>query len=168
MTKEEEFYYRIYKRPDLFFSLLGKPAHTAARYDFLTVQLKTTGKSAGTGFVFSPKNNYKGEPMILEPDIFRLGCVLVPKHRKDPLYFVEASLERDDRFYVRFLAQVFTYLWKFESKNDWRGVVFFPNRETEITDPYTGDFFIKSGTIKRFYVDELTKGSKHETFKLLN
>lgn len=101
-------FYRLFQRlPELVFELAGWPAPDMAGYRFRSEEIKQTA--------------------------FRLDGVLAPpaEATERPIVFVEVQYQPDDRFYSRFLAEIFLYLYLHPPAHPWQAVVIYPERRVE-------------------------------------
>jgi predicted transposase/invertase (TIGR01784 family) len=130
--KTDSLFYRIFRyAPTLFFELIDQPAATARAYKFDSVEIKQTA--------------------------FRLDGVFVPKAKRSdrPIYFVEAQLQRDRKFYWRFFAEVGLFLRQETPKQDWRGVIIWGKRSHDPGVPNHWQEFVQSQRVQIIYLDEL-------------
>jgi predicted transposase/invertase (TIGR01784 family) len=130
--KTDSLFYRIFRyAPTLFFALIDQPAATARAYKFDSIEIKQTA--------------------------FRLDGVFVPKAKRSdrPIYFVEAQLQRDRKFYWRFFAEVGLFLRQETPKQDWRGVVIWGKRNHDPGVPNHWREFVQSQRVQIIYLDEL-------------
>ena len=101
-------FYRLFQRlPELVFELAGWPAPDMAGYRFRSEEIKQTA--------------------------FRLDGVLAPpaEATERPIVFVEVQYQPDDRFYRRFFAEIFLYLYLHPPAHPWQAVVIYPERRVE-------------------------------------
>lgn len=101
-------FYRLFQRlPELVFELAGWPAPDMAGYRFRSEEIKQTA--------------------------FRLDGVLAPpaEATERPIVFVEVQYQPDDRFYSRFLAEIFLYLYLHPPAHPWQAVVVYPECRVE-------------------------------------
>jgi predicted transposase/invertase (TIGR01784 family) len=93
--------------PELVFELAGWPAPDMAGYRFRSEEIKQTA--------------------------FRLDGVLAPpaEATERPIVFVEVQYQPDDRFYSRFFAEIFLYLYLHPPAHPWQAVVIYPERRVE-------------------------------------
>jgi predicted transposase/invertase (TIGR01784 family) len=101
-------FYRLFQRlPELVFELAGWPAPDMAGYRFRSEEIKQTA--------------------------FRLDGVLAPpaEATERPIVFVEVQYQPDDRFYSRFFAEIFLYLYLHPPAHPWQAVVIYPERRVE-------------------------------------
>jgi predicted transposase YdaD len=82
---------------------------------------------------------------------FRLDAVLLPDAgRPDlPVVFTEAQFFGDPRFYARWLASIFLFLYRQRIVARWQAVVVFPDRsaDTGATAPY--EVLLQGGVLHR-------------------
>ncbi len=101
-------FYRLFQRlPDLVFELAGWPTPDLTGYRFQSEEIKQTA--------------------------FRLDGVLAPPATatERPLVFVEVQYQPDERFYGRFFAEIFLYLYLHRPAHPWQAVVIYPERRVE-------------------------------------
>ncbi len=103
------FYHLFQNFPAIFFELINQSPETANYYQFSSVEVKQLAFRIDG--VFLPHNNLSSFP---------------------PIYFVEVQFQADKKFYSRLFTEIFIYLDKTELRNNWRGVVVYPNRSTDI------------------------------------
>lgn len=67
---------------------------------------------------------------------FRLDGVLLPAAgRPDlPLIFIESPFYADPRFYSRWLASIFLYLYRQQIGGQWQAVAVFPDRAADASE----------------------------------
>ncbi len=89
---------------------------------------------------------------------FRLDGVLVPPQDaplERPLLFLENQFQTLERFYARWLAAIFLYLYRQEIERPWVAVAVFPTRSVE---PHLGHAFTAlapAGLLHRIYLEDL-------------
>jgi predicted transposase/invertase (TIGR01784 family) len=106
--KTDSVFFRLFQRlPELVFELAGWPAPDMAGYQFRSEEIKQTA--------------------------FRLDGVLAPpaEATERPMVFVEVQYQPDDRFYSRFFAEIFLYLYLHPPAHPWQAVVIYPERRVE-------------------------------------
>ncbi len=86
----------------------------------------------------------------------RLDGLLTPRgdDPHHPLVFLEAQMQKDDRFYGRFFSQIFLYLEQYQIRQQWRGLLLFPRRSLNFGYelPYETLF---DNQVQRFYLEDL-------------
>lgn len=83
--KTDHVFYKLFKNlPETFFALWGEIPGEAKDYRFDSVEVKQTA--------------------------FRIDGVFLPKKSQNPLCFTEVQFQKDPTIYVRFFAEIFTYL----------------------------------------------------------
>ncbi|NJL65629.1 MAG: Rpn family recombination-promoting nuclease/putative transposase [Methylacidiphilales bacterium] len=129
--KTDTIFYRLFQSfPSIFFELINQPPETANTYQFSSVEVKQLA--------------------------FRIDGVFLPQNNpSSPIYFVEVQFQPDEKLYSRLFTEIFLYLHKTELTNNWRGVVVYPNRNTDTgeTERYTE--LLTSGRVTCIYLDEL-------------
>jgi predicted transposase/invertase (TIGR01784 family) len=131
-VKTDSIFYQIFQSfPEIFFELLNLSPNLAQLYCFDSVEVKQLA--------------------------FRLDGVFLPPatDEENPIYFCEVQFQPDHQFYGRFITEIFLYLSKTPLKNDWRGVVIYPNRRIETSNIERYREILNSGRIERIYLDEL-------------
>ncbi len=100
---------------------------------------------------------YKFDSIEIKQTAFRLDGIFVPKAKrsKRPIYFVEAQLQRDRKFYWRFFAEVGLFLKQETPKQDWRGVIIWGKRSHDPGVPNHWQEFVQSQRVQIIYLDEL-------------
>ncbi len=128
--KTDSFFYRFFSKfIRAFFILLGEEENKAARYKFISVEVKEQA--------------------------FRFDGIFQPETSADYLYFVEAQFQHEDDFYLRFFGEIAVYLKQKNPVNPWRGVVLFPSEAFDPgVHPHYQEFF-ESGRLRRVYLDNL-------------
>jgi predicted transposase/invertase (TIGR01784 family) len=71
-----------------------------------------------------------------------------------PLVFLEAQMQRDPQFYGRYFAEIFLYLYQYEIKSPWYGLLILPNRNEILGSdiPYRT---LLNGHVKQIYLEDL-------------
>ena len=128
----DPLFYRLFQeRPELLFDLAGLAVPSPASYQMQAVEVKQTA--------------------------FRLDAVLVPPPDQldAPLIFAEAQFQCRPRFYARWLAAIFLYLYRHQVTRPWLAVVVFPERAADhgVLTPYAG--LIDGGLLRRVYLSDL-------------
>lgn len=136
----DPLFYRLFQeRPALLFDLAGLAVPSPSDYQMQAVEVKQTA--------------------------FRLDAVLLPPPDPPdaPLIFAEAQFQCRPRFYGRWLAAIFLYLYRHQVTRPWQAVVVFPERsaDTEILTPYQG--LVHGGLLRRVYLSDLL-GAEHLGF----
>ncbi|BAZ40617.1 hypothetical protein NIES4101_65780 [Calothrix sp. NIES-4101] len=129
--KTDTIFYRLFQSfPSIFFELINQPPETANTYQFSSVEVKQLA--------------------------FRIDSVFLPQDNpSSPIYFVEVQFQPDKKLYSRLFTEIFLYLDKTELTNNWRGVVVYPNRNTDTGETERYIELLTSGRITRIYLDEL-------------
>ena len=144
--KTDPIFYQIFLEfPGLFFELINQSPELAKVYQFSSVEVKQLS--------------------------FRLDGVFLPKPEvNEPIYFVEVQFQVDPNFYSRFFSEIFLYLDQTQLKNDWRGVVIYPNKSVESYQTGRYQELLNLPRVRRIYLDEfdVTESSIGlETIKLV-
>jgi predicted transposase/invertase (TIGR01784 family) len=130
--KTDSLFYRIFLySPSLFFGLIDQPSETVKAYKFDSIEIKQTA--------------------------FRIDGIFIPKAKRSdrPIYFIEAQMQRDRRFYWRFFAEVGLFLRQKTPRQDWRGVIIWGRRAHDPGVPNHWIEFIQSQRVQIIYLDEL-------------
>ncbi|MGK7943918.1 MAG: Rpn family recombination-promoting nuclease/putative transposase [Microcystaceae cyanobacterium] len=130
--KTDTIFYRLFQSfPGVFFELIQLPTTEANNYRFDSVEVKQLS--------------------------FRIDGVFLPQAKKPDksIYFCEVQFQRDDDFYERFFAEIFLYLSKSKLKNDWRGLIIYPNPQVETKNQQRYQEILSSGRVRRIYLNEL-------------
>ncbi|NJN11111.1 MAG: Rpn family recombination-promoting nuclease/putative transposase [Richelia sp. RM1_1_1] len=129
--KTDSIFYRLFQEfPSIFFELIDRPPETANLYQFSSIEVKQTA--------------------------FRIDGVFLPiQNEESPIYFAEVQFQPDSDIYSRIVSEVFLYLRQNPCKNTWRGVVIYPNRNTDTGKTKDCDEFFTSQRITRIYLNEL-------------
>jgi predicted transposase YdaD len=71
-----------------------------------------------------------------------------------PLVFLEAQMQRDPKFYGRYFAEIFLYLYQYNIKQPWYGLLILPNRQKDLGSdiPYQS---LLTNQVKRLYLEDL-------------
>jgi predicted transposase YdaD len=71
-----------------------------------------------------------------------------------PLVFLEAQMQRDPRFYGRYFAEIFLYLYQYEVPRPWYGLLILPSRSEKLGSdvPYQS---LLGAQVKRLYLEDL-------------
>jgi predicted transposase YdaD len=87
---------------------------------------------------------------------FELDGLLTPvaKDISLPLVFLEAQMQGDPRFYGRYLAEIFLYLYQYNVKQPWYGLLILPNRNEYLGSDIPYQSLLKS-QVKRLYLEDL-------------
>nr|MDJ0620629.1 Rpn family recombination-promoting nuclease/putative transposase [Calothrix sp. MO_192.B10] len=137
MKTDTIFYHLFQNFPSIFFELIHQPPETANYYQFSSVEVKQLA--------------------------FRIDGVFIPENNASPstpIYFVEVQFQADKKFYSRLFAEIFLYLDKTELSNNWRGVVVYPNRSTDIGETERYIELLTSQRVQCIYLDELDAQSQ--------
>jgi predicted transposase YdaD len=94
-------------------------------------------------------------PVIKESE-FRLDGLLMPQSEDPeiPVIFLEAQMQSDGRFYGRYFAELFLYLYQYRIERPWRGLLILqtPQQDLGSVAPY-GDLL--DGKVQRIYLQDL-------------
>ena len=71
-----------------------------------------------------------------------------------PIVFLEAQMQRDSQFYGRYFAEIFLYLYQYEIKKPWYGLLILPNRSQEIGSDIPYDLLLNN-QVKQVYLEDL-------------
>ncbi len=130
--KTDTLFYRLFQAfPSVFFELIGQAGSVANSYQFTSIELKQQA--------------------------FRLDGVFLPtpNNPNQLIYFLEVQFQKDEAFYQRVFAEIFLYLYQYQSINDWRAVVIFPRRSLEPDEPKPYRLLLNSPQVQRVYLNEL-------------
>lgn len=128
--KTDTIFYRLFQTfPDLLFELIDFPRELANFYRFSSVEVKQLS--------------------------FRIDGVFLPERQDLPIYFTEVQFQNDPEFYARFFAEIFLYLKQTQLKNNWRGVVIYPNRRVEKENIERYRELLQETRVQRIYLEEL-------------
>ena len=87
---------------------------------------------------------------------FAIDGLLTPiaKDLNLPLVFLEAQMQRDPKFYGRYFAEIFMYLYQYNIKQPWYGLLILPNRQEYLGSdiPYQS---LLTNQVKRLYLEDL-------------
>jgi predicted transposase/invertase (TIGR01784 family) len=87
---------------------------------------------------------------------FAIDGLLTPiaKDLNLPLVFLEAQMQRDPKFYGRYFAEIFMYLYQYNVKQPWYGLLILPNRQEDLGSdiPYQS---LLTNQVKRLYLEDL-------------
>ncbi len=94
-------------------------------------------------------------PVIKENET-RLDGLLTPVNKKTdfPLIFLEAQMQRDQKFYGRYFRGIFSYLEQYETKRSWQGLLIILNNRLDLGSeiPYQN---LLNNQVKRLYLEDL-------------
>ncbi len=76
---------------------------------------------------------------------------------KKKIIFTEVQFQNDPEFYARFFAEIFLYLKQTQLKNNWRGVVIYPNRRVEKENIERYRELLQETRVQRIYLEELAE-----------
>jgi len=99
---------------------------------------------------------YEYSAPVLKDSEFRLDGLLIPQSEDltAPLIFVEAQMQPDSRFYGRYFAEVYLYLYQYEVQRPWRGLVILQSRQQALgSDVPYGD--LASGRVQLLFLQDL-------------
>ena len=98
-------------------------------------------------------------PVVKERE-FRLDGLLVPLSNDPmvPLIFLEAQMQPDRRFYGRYFAETYLYLYQYQVERPWRGLLLLQSQQQALGSevPYAN---LLDGQVQRIYLQDLL----HET-----
>jgi hypothetical protein len=103
-------------------------------------------------------SDYRLTATEVKETAFRLDGVLVPPQDappERPVLFLENQFQTLERFYARWLAAIFLYLYRQEVERPWVAVAVFPTRSVE---PHLGPAFMAlapAGLLHRVYLEDL-------------
>ncbi|NEO26771.1 MAG: Rpn family recombination-promoting nuclease/putative transposase, partial [Kamptonema sp. SIO4C4] len=132
--KTDTIFYDLFQQfPSFFFELLNQPPQAADQYHFSSVEVKQLA--------------------------FRIDGVFLPNPEatEQPIYFVEVQFQGDEELYARFFSEIFLYLRQTNRINDWRGVLLYPRRSTDIGETTRYQELFDSGRVTRLYLNELAE-----------
>jgi predicted transposase/invertase (TIGR01784 family) len=130
--KTDTIFYRLFQTfPGLLFELIDFPSELANFYRFSSVEVKQLS--------------------------FRIDGVFLPEREDLPIYFTEVQFQNDPEFYARFFAEIFLYLKQTRLKNNWRGVVIYPNRRVERENIERYRELLQETRVQRIYLEELAE-----------
>jgi len=99
---------------------------------------------------------YEYSAPVLKDSEFRLDGLLIPQSEDltAPLIFVEAQMQPDSRFYGRYFAEVYLYLYQYEVQRPWRGLVILQSRQQALGSdvPYVD---LASGRVQLLFLQDL-------------
>ena len=99
---------------------------------------------------------YEYSAPVLKDSEFRLDGLLLPQSEDPaaPLIFVEAQMQPDNRFYGRYFAEIYLYLYQYEVQRPWRGLVILQSRQQALgSDVPYGD--LASGRVQLLFLQDL-------------
>ena len=99
---------------------------------------------------------YEYSAPVLKDSEFRLDGLLIPQSEDltAPLIFVEAQMQPDNRFYGRYFAEIYLYLYQYEVQRPWRGLVILQSRQQALgSDVPYGD--LASGRVQLLFLQDL-------------
>jgi predicted transposase YdaD len=94
-------------------------------------------------------------PVIKENET-RLDGLLTPVNKKTdfPLIFLEAQMQRDQKFYRRYFRGIFSYLEQYETNLSWQGLLIILNNRLDLGSeiPYQN---LLNNQVERLYLEDL-------------
>jgi len=130
--KTDSFFYRFFLAfPEAFFLLIGLSKRKARGYKFSSVEVKDID--------------------------FRFDGLFVSPVKGALIYCVEAQFRKETDFYPRFFGKIFAYLQQQAPTNDWRAIVFFPNKTADPRVHLHYRELFESGRLQRVYLADLPK-----------
>jgi predicted transposase/invertase (TIGR01784 family) len=94
-------------------------------------------------------------PVIKETE-FRLDGLLMPQSEDPeiPVIFLEAQMQPDSRFYGRYFAELFLYLYQYRIERPWRGLLILQSPQQDLGSdvPYAD---LLDGKVQRIYLQDL-------------
>jgi predicted transposase/invertase (TIGR01784 family) len=130
METDTFFWQLLQKLPETLFALIGLSTAEAARYRFVSPEVKNKS--------------------------FRLDGLFLPKNAFLPLYYVEFQFQRNSRFYVNLFGKVFTFLENNNPDQDWVAVAIFGDRSIEPRPQPSFQEMLRLHHVRRIYLDELS------------
>ncbi len=131
--RRDSIFYKLFKQfPGLLFELVDQPPQEAAEYQFESVEVKETA--------------------------FRIDGVFLPPANavSKVVFFAEVQFQKDEDLYHRFFSELFLFLYRHSIRyDDWSGVIIFPSRSLEPTNPTIHRALLGSNQVQRVYLDEL-------------
>ena len=87
---------------------------------------------------------------------FAIDGLLTPiaKDLNLPLVFLEAQMQRDPKFYGRYFAEIFMYLYQYNIKQPWYGLLILPNRQEDLGSDIAYQSLL-TNQVKRLYLEDL-------------
>lgn len=128
--KTDSFFYRFFLAfPEAFFTLIGQNKRKAKGYQFTSIEVKDIA--------------------------FRFDGLFLPEGKSAHVYCVEAQFKKKPDFYPSFFGKIANYLQQYQPTNDWRAIVFYPNRAVDTGVHAHYREFFESGRIQRVYLSDL-------------
>ncbi len=94
-------------------------------------------------------------PVVKESE-FRLDGLLLPlsDDLAVPVIFIEAQMQPDSRFYGRYFAETYLYLYQYQVNRPWRGLLILQSRQQSLGSeaPYVD---LLEGKVQRIYLQDL-------------
>ena len=87
---------------------------------------------------------------------FRIDGLLKSNRESRPLYFTEVQFQPKDDFYSKFFAEIFVYLHRNQSNQDWRGVALFARKSLEPQTQKRYKELLNNKRVRRIYLDQLS------------
>ncbi|MBE9207374.1 DUF2887 domain-containing protein [Nostoc sp. LEGE 06077] len=132
MRRDSIFYKLFQQFPGLLFELVDQPPSEAENYLFESVEIKETA--------------------------FRIDGVFLPPANaaSKVVFFAEVQFQKDEDLYHRFFSELFLFLYRHLIRyDDWFGVIIFPSRNLEPSNPRIHQALLQSNQVRRVYLDEL-------------
>ncbi len=94
-------------------------------------------------------------PVVKESE-FRLDGLLMPltENPEVPVIFLEAQMQSDSRFYGRYFAETYLYLYQYQIQRPWRGLLILqsPRQNLGSEVPYSD---LLDGKVQKIYLETL-------------
>jgi len=129
MRTDTVFYQLFQLLPGTLFEIIGLP-NWAKDYEFTSEEVKETA--------------------------FRIDGLLKSNRESRPLYFTEVQFQPKDDFYSKFFAEIFVYLHRNQSNQDWRGVALFARKSLEPQMQKRYKELLNNKRVRRIYLDKLS------------
>ncbi|MEA5619805.1 Rpn family recombination-promoting nuclease/putative transposase [Cronbergia sp. UHCC 0137] len=131
--RRDSIFYKLFKQlPSLLFELVDEPPPEAENYQFESIEVKETA--------------------------FRIDGVFLPPDNavKKTVFFAEVQFQEDQDLYHRFFTELFLFLYRHNIRyDDWFGVIIFPSRSLEPSNPTIHRALLESPQVRRIYLNEL-------------
>jgi predicted transposase YdaD len=94
-------------------------------------------------------------PVVKESE-FRLDGLLMPltENPEVPVIFLEAQMQPDNRFYGRYFAETYLYLYQYQIERPWRGLLILQSNRQDLGSqmPYAD---LLDNKVQRIYLERL-------------
>jgi len=98
--------------------------------------------------------DYKFSSVEVKEKSFRFDGIFTPTTDDKPVLMIEVQFQKNEKFYLEFLAEIFLYLNQSEIIEDWKAIAIFAKRSLEPKVPNHVQDLIASDWILRVYLED--------------